>query len=142
MSDLLSLQTYSLSHMLPLRIGTFLIHPVHRRYVKLLKKQVENGTPILLTQSDLDGFKELCQKTKQKGKRHRGLYKLTLEAINRPEEETRKTGVSGFIGTKEISFIEKTLASVERRGLYATIMGAILWYCRKHKLMSGAKHHA
>ena len=123
-------------------MGTLLIHPVHRRYIRLLRKQVEKGSPILLTQSDLDGFKDLSQRTKQKGKRHRGLYKLTLEAIYRPEEDTRKVGVSGFIGTKEIDFIEKTLASAERRGLYATIMGSILWYCRKHKLMSGAKHQS
>ena len=121
-------------------MGTFLIHPVHRRYIKLLRKQVEEGSPILLTQSDLDGFKDLCMRTKQKGKRHRGLYRLTLQAINRPEEETRKIGGSGSIGTKEIDFIEKTLASAERRGLYATIMGSVLWYCRKHKIMSGSKY--
>jgi len=119
-------------------MGTLLIHPVHRRYIKLLRNQVKMGSPILLTQSDIDGFKDLCQSTKQKGKRHRGLYKLTLEAINRPEEKTRKIGVSGFIGKKEIEVIEKTLATLERRGLYATIMGSIIWYCRKHKFMSGA----
>ena len=124
--------------MLPLSMGTLLLHPVHRRYIKLLREQVKKGTPILLTQSDIDGFKDLFQRTKQKGERHRVLYKLTLEAINRPEEDTRKIGVSGSIGTKEIDIIEKTLASAERRGLYATIMGSILWYCRKHRLMSGA----
>ena len=120
-------------------MGTLLIHPVHRRYIKLLRNQVKMGSPILLTQSDIDGFKDLCQSTKQKGKRHRGLYKLTLEAINRPEEKTRKIGVSGSIGTREINFIEKTLASAERRGLYATIMGTIKWFCIKHKLLAGVR---
>lgn len=113
-----------------------LIHPVHRRYIKLLRKQVEKGYPILLTQNDIDGLKDLFHKTKQKGERHRILYRLTLNAINRPEEETRKMGISGMLGVKEIGFIEKTLAKAERRGLYASIMGSIIWHCRKHKLMS------
>ena len=122
-------------------MGTFLIHPVHRRYIKLLRNQVKNGSSILLTQSDIDGFKDLCQRTKQKGKRHRGLYKLTLEAIKRAEDDARRIGVSGSIGTIEIDLIEKTLASAERRGLFDTIMGTIIWFCIKHKLMSGAKHY-
>ena len=114
-----------------------LIHPVHRRYIKILRDQVKKGTPVLLTQSDLDGFKELCSSTKQKGKRHRGLYKLTLNAINRPKEETQKVGISGVLGNEEINIIEKTLAKAERRGLYATIMGTFLWYCRRKKLLKG-----
>ena len=57
---------------------------------------------MLLTQSDIDGFNELCRSTKQKGKRHRGLYKLTLNAINRPKDETQKIGISGVLGNEEI----------------------------------------
>ncbi len=83
-------------------------------------------------------FRDLCDRTKHKGKRHRGIYKLTLIALNRPKEEIQKMGVKGVLRANEIDFIEKTLASAERRGLYATIMGTILWYCRKHKLMLGA----
>ena len=58
---------------------------------------------------------------------------MTLVAINRPEEETRKEGVIKVIGIDEIDLIEKTLAKVERKGLYATVLGTIIWYCRKHK---------
>ena len=115
-----------------------LIHPVHQRYIKLLRKRVEKGGPILLTKSDIDGFKDLFHRTKQKGKRHQGLYRLTLNSINRPEEEIRKAGISGVLGTREINLIEKTRANAERRSLYASIMGSIIWYCQKHKLMSRA----
>lgn len=112
-----------------------LIHPVHRRYIKILRNQVEKGTPVLLTQSDLDGFNELFRSTKQKGKRHRRLYKLTLNAMNRPKEESQKVGISGVLGNEEINYIEKALAKAERRGVYATIMGTILWFCRRKKLL-------
>ena len=115
-----------------------LIHPVHQRYIKLLRKRVEKGGAILLTQSDIDELKDLLCSTKQKEKRHRGLYKLTLNALNRPKEEIQMVGISGVLDTKEINLIEKILAKVERRGLYASIMGSIIWYCRKHKLKSKA----
>lgn len=115
-----------------------LIYPVHQRYIKLLRKQVEKGCPILLTQSDIDGFKDLLRRTKQKEIRHKGLYRLTLKAIYRPKEEIQKVGIRCVLGTEEINLIEKTLAKAERRSLYASIIGSIIWYCRKHKLMSGA----
>lgn len=92
---------------------------------------------MLLTQSDIDAFNELCSSTKQKDKRHRGLYKLTLNAINRPKDETQKVGISGVLGNEEINIIEKAFANAERRGLYVTIMGTFLWYCRRKKLLKG-----
>lgn len=44
-------------------MGLILIHSVHRRFIKLLKSQVVKGTPILLTQSDMDEYKNLVHST-------------------------------------------------------------------------------
>ena len=51
-------------------MGLILIHSVHRRFIKLLKSQVVKGTPILLTQSDMDEYKNLVHTLKID--RHRG----------------------------------------------------------------------
>lgn len=53
-------------------MGLILIHSVHRRFIKLLKSQVVKGTPILLTQSDMDEYKNLVHSTTLKIDRHRG----------------------------------------------------------------------
>ena len=117
-------------------MGKILIHPVHRRYIKFLRDQVKKGNPILLTQSDLDRFKNLINRTNLQVKRHKGFYRLTLQAINRSKEEAHELGVTGVIGHHEIDIIERTLAKVERRGLYKTLMGTVIWYCRKRKFIS------
>lgn len=56
--------------------------------------------------------------------------------MNRSKDEAHDLGVKGVIGYNEIDIIESTLAKVERRGLYKTLMGTIIWYLRKHKFIS------
>lgn len=120
-------------------MGTFLIHPVHRKYIRLLREYVEKNYSLPLTEDDLEGFKQLISSTKQKGKRHRGLYKLTLQAINRPICETEKAGIKGCIGFNEIDMIEKHLAKAERRGLFDTIKGAFIWFCINKKRLCSSQ---
>ena len=116
-------------------MGLILIHSFHRRFIKLLKSQVVKGTPILLAQSDMDEYKNLVHSTTLKIDRHRGLYRLTLHTLSRTTEETRKAGVKCVIDTETISIFEKALAYAERRVLCQIIMGSLVWYCRKYKLL-------
>ena len=111
-----------------------LIYPVHRRYINLLKSLVSKNTPILITRSDCEKIYKLISRTSKAGERHRGLYRLTFQIINRPLLETKEMGVVSSIGYDEIGKIEQILAKVERRCLWNTLLGTLIWYCtRRHR---------
>lgn len=62
----------------------FLIHPTHRKYIRLLRKCADCGNPITITHQDAVDFLEMMKKSKQRLYRHQGFYRITLRAMNRP----------------------------------------------------------
>lgn len=112
-------------------MGTFLIYPVHRKFIRLLRDYVDKNSSLLLTESDIEGFKNLFSRTTKNDKRHRGLYKLTLQAMNRQTSGIKKAETIGVIGYPEIRIIEKKLAKVERKSIFQTLLATLLWYCKK-----------
>lgn len=104
----------------------FLIHPTHRKYIKLLRTRADNGNPIILTKKDWDDFLKLVKTTKQRLPRHKGLYRITLRAMNRSQEAINQDEIFTVLDNNAIDIIEETLAKAEWKSLGATLKGAFL----------------
>lgn len=105
----------------------FLIHPTHRKYIKLLRDSIRNGYQLVFTDEDCRDFKQLMRSTKNRGKRHRGIYRLTLRAKNRPISELEKEENKYVITERAIKSIEKQFAKVEWQTLGDTLKGAFVF---------------
>ena len=72
----------------------FLLHPTHRKFIRLLRDRIDSGYPIIITQSDLDAFNHICQGAMTMKKRHQGIYRIVLTAVYRPIEEIDKDEIA------------------------------------------------
>lgn len=104
----------------------FLILPTHRKFIKLLRDRANSGNPVVMTQKDKEDFLELVKKTKKKGERHRGLYRISLRALHHSKEEIDTEGIYAILDNRAVDIFEKTLAKVEWKSLCATLEGAYL----------------
>ena len=104
----------------------FLILPTHRKFIKLLRDRANSGNPVVMTNKDNEDFRELVKKTKQRGERHRGLYRITLRALHHSEEEIDTEGTYAILDNRAVDLFEKTLAKAEWKSLGATLQGAYL----------------
>lgn len=88
-----------------------LFHPAHRKFIKILHSYADRGTIIYITDQDQKRYSELFHRTSIALERHKAVYKLILEILNRntPVEE-------GYPFTHEmVDSIEQMLIRAERR---------------------------
>ena len=103
-----------------------LIHPTHRKLIRLLRNRVEAGFPIVFTQSDFDTFHTISQGTMTMIERHQKIYRLVLAAVYRPIEEIDKTEKICIVGNDYINVIEMCFAQAERHHMGTTILSGYL----------------
>lgn len=99
-----------------------LIHPTHRKFVRMIRDRVNSGCPIILTESDVRAFHDLCQGTMTMLKRHQGIYRIVLTAANRPIEGIDKNEKVYVVGNKLLNVIEKGFSKAEWRHLWTTVL--------------------
>lgn len=99
-----------------------LLHPTHRKFIKLLRSYVKRCTIITITDQDFERFMQVIHRTNISMERHRASYKIMLEILNRkPSPE------NGYLLSNEfVDKIEEFLAEAERRKLCNTIKIIIL----------------
>ena len=101
---------------------TFLLHPTHRKIIKLLRQHIKEGEHLIITQQDVSDYKKLMRRTQISMERHKGVYRLLLNIIRR----TNFDEIGVFVNDLEfISLIEKTFARAERKRLDITIRNII-----------------
>ena len=88
-----------------------LFHPTHRKFVKLLRKRVE-VEPIYLTNEDKEAFRALVRRTNIAMERHKGLYRIFLTAMRRPNSSISPDII---IDSAYVDYIERALCEVERK---------------------------
>lgn len=103
-----------------------MIHPTHRKFIKILRESVEKDKPIVIIDEDIEDLKNLFNRTKKRGERHRGIYRIALRAMHRQPTELQGNNSIHYIDREEVAFIEKQFARVERKQLCATLQGAYL----------------
>lgn len=103
-----------------------LLHPTHRKFIRLLRSRMRSGYPFLITQSDMDAFHSLSQGTMTMLERHYKIYRMVLNMVYRSIEDIDKNEKVGVITTGQINIIEKCFARAERKHLGATITSGYL----------------
>lgn len=88
-----------------------LFHPTHRKFIKLLRKRVE-VEPIYLTNEDIEAFRALVRRTNIAMERHKGLYRIFLTAMRRPNSSISPDII---IDSANVDYIERALCEVERK---------------------------
>ena len=88
-----------------------LFHPTHRKFVKLLRKRVD-VEPIYLTNEDIEAFRALVRRTNIAMERHKGLYRIFLTAMRRPNSSISPDII---IESADVDYIERVLCEVERK---------------------------
>lgn len=99
-----------------------LIHPAHRKFIKLLRSYADRNTIINITDQDKERLSDLIRRTDNALERHKSVYKLIFEILNRniPPEE-------GYPFTHNmVDKIEQTLSRGEFRQPYITFIGAVV----------------
>lgn len=119
----------------------FLILPTHKKYIKILRDRAKSGNPVVTTQKDWKEFRELVRTTKQRLPRHQGLYRISLRAMNRPQEDVKTEEIIAILDNKAITIIENTLAKAEWKSLGATLIGAYFIPFLRRVLKSLEKRH-
>lgn len=102
---------------------TILLHPTHRKIVKLLCSHINAGNHIVIAQSDLCEFNQLMNRTNIAVERHKGIYRILLNVIRRSNAD-----MDGNVGDdlKILLEIERAFAKAERKRLHITLRNIIV----------------
>ena len=101
-----------------------LLHPTHRKFIRLLRNHTNNGEVIILTQEDKDEWLSFLSRTKNSKKRHQITYRIFLRAINRKRIESTEDVI--VINHSSVDYIERVLRKVEFKNPFRTIKNIIL----------------
>lgn len=100
-----------------------LIHPTHRRFIRLLRERVANS-PFYLTREDLNSFRKLIDRTKNSYEIHQGIYRIFIIAINRPHSEVPSSGL--MVNSTGVDLIEKQIRAAERKHPGRLLTGLVI----------------
>ena len=117
----------------------WLLHPSHRKFIKILYKKVGHNGYIALTNDDWNIFVNLWQKNKYNSEKiHQGAYKIFINAANRRREEINHAEVYIYINVKQI---ESKLRRTELRNLFRVIVNTLLYFVIKFLIRHIRKKH-
>ena len=107
----------------------WLLHPSHRKFIKILYKKVGHNGYIALTNDDWNIFVNLWQKNNYNSEKiHQGAYKIFINAANRRREEINHAEVYIYINVKQI---EAELRGTELRNFFRVIVNTLLYFAIK-----------
>ena len=92
----------------------------------MIRDCVNSGRPIILTKADLRAFHEICRGTITMLKRHQGIYRIFLSAVNRPIEGIDKNENVCVVGDNLVNAIEKELSKAEWRYPWTTVLSGYI----------------
>ena len=117
----------------------WLLHPSHRKFIKILYKKVGHNGYIALTNDDWNIFVNLWQKNNYNSQKiHQGAYKIFINAANRRREEINHAEVYIYINVKQI---ESKLRRTELRNLFRVIVNTLLYFVIKFLIRHIRKKH-
>ena len=100
-----------------------LLHPTHRKFIRLLRDKVSKGDVTFITQEDLSEWKSVFSTSKNSKKRHQATYRILLRAINRICTEIPDSAI--VINSSCVDYIERFLRKVELKNPIRTINNII-----------------
>ena len=111
-----------------------IIHPTHRKFLRLLRKRLKEGNPIVIRTAEYDALLNELPLLQSATARNQLVYRLALRAMNRHSSEMQKYDDRIIVNEKFIRCLESEFAKVERKHLCPVIMLSILTQIvKRHK---------
>lgn len=111
-----------------------IIHPTHRRFLRLLRERYESGAPVIILKSELDDLFKRLPSILSPTLRIQYVYMEVLRAMNRPLSEIQHCAGFVVIDDKCIKTTEAIFAKVERNHMCSTVLNALELSIRRKSL--------
>ena len=99
-----------------------LLHPTHRKLIRLLREHLKQEGQIIITKDDIKAFHNLLSRTKIALERHKGIYILFLQEMQRTEAHDG----DAILNSSHIDYIEHVFCKVEWGNIFVTIRNIIV----------------
>lgn len=109
-----------------------IIHPTHRKFIRLLRERLREGNPIVIRKAEYGALLKELPLFQSAAERNQIIYRLVLRAMNRPSSEMQQYNDLIIVNEQFIKELESVYAKVERKRLCPVIMVSILTSIKKH----------
>lgn len=109
-----------------------IIHPTHRKFLRLLRNRLKEGNPIVIRKTELDTLSKDLPSLRSATARNQLVYRLALRAMSRPRSEMQQYDDLIIVNEQFIKGLESVYAKVERKQLCPVLMVSILTSILKH----------
>ena len=110
-----------------------IIHPTHRRFIRILRDRYKNGEPVVILKKEFDNVLATLPSFTTPTARNQYIYREVLRVMNRPLSEIQHcTGIM-VLDKKNINRIESVYAKIERKHLCSTVVNTVELYKRRRR---------
>lgn len=108
-----------------LRMRKIVIHPTHRKLIRILCKRSKEGNPVVLLKEEIDNLFKVLPAIDSPTLRNQSVYRLALNAMKRSFSELQQH--MGFIvlHDKNLKLVESIYSKVEREHSCYTLQDTI-----------------
>lgn len=111
-----------------------IIHPTHRKLLRLLRDRNNEGQPVVLLKDEFDSMFKALPSIQSPTLRNQLVYRTILRAINRPISDIQQCRGLIVVDKHLLNTIEKVYARVERDHLCYTLHSTVqLYWVRRIK---------
>ncbi len=108
------------------------IHPTHRKLLRILHERCDEGRPVVLLKDEVDSFCKILPTLESPTRRNQSVYRMVLNAMNRSFEDLKDHKNFCVLDDKNIKVVESIYARVERNHLCYTLCDTIkLFFTRR-----------
>lgn len=115
-------------------MSKLIIHPTHRKFLRILRERYECGTPVVILKSELDDLFKMLPSIPSPTLRNQFIYREVLRAMNRPLSEIQHCTNFIVFNEKFIKKIEAAYAKVERNQMCFTLLNVLEVSLRRKKI--------
>ena len=110
-----------------------IIHPTHRKLLRLLRERLNNGVPVVMLENEINDVLRSLPLFQSPTARNQYVYRVILRAMRRPLSEIQHCTGFFVFNSMHINLIESLYAKVERQHLCATLINMMeLYRIRRH----------
>ena len=114
------------------RMRKIVIHPTHRKLLRILHERCDEGRPVVLLKDEVESFFEVLPTLDSPIRRNQSAYRIVLNAMNRSLEDIQDYRNFYVLNNKNIKAIESVYATVERNHLCYTLLDTLkLFFIRR-----------
>lgn len=103
-----------------------LLYPTHRKFIKLLRKQINNGNEFYLTKDDINDIHAVFNATTLSTRRHQIVYKTFIRAIKRSSMENQNLADVITVDSIFVDNLAKVFRRLEFNNPLRTIKNIVL----------------